>query len=122
MEKHEKLWEFEHGNKVYGAIIRHKQVITCCYDKTVKVLALENGEELHRLDHPNQCLNMDLSPNQSVLAVACSSAVVLWDMNKLVKIKQFDLGSGINDLRFNPSGDTLIVGLHKGEIFKIEMK
>ena len=122
MEKHEKIWEFVHGNKVYAAIVRDSQVITSCCDKIVRVLALENGEELHRLDHPDECHNIDLSPNKSLLAVACSSAVVLWDMNKLVKIKQFDLGRDVHDLRFNPSGLTLIVGLHNGEIFKIEMK
>ena len=122
MDKHEKIWEFVHGNKVYAAIVRDSQVITSCLDKIVRVLALENGEELHRLDHPDECRCIDLSPNKSLLAVACSSAVVLWDMNKLIKIKQFDLGSGINDLRFNPSADTLIVGLREGEIYKIEMK
>ena len=123
METEKKLWEFDHGDEVKSIIIRDDWVITCCEDKSVLVLALETGVELHRLcDHPSECQNVDLSPNKAVLAVACNSAVVLWDMKRLVKIKEMELGPDIMDLRFNPSGDRLIVGLKEGEVFKIEMK
>lgn len=123
MERHERLWELNHGDKVWSTILRDDQVITCCNDKSVRVLALESGEELHRLDHPDPCDNADLSPNKSLLAVACRSAVVLWDIRKAIKIEQFNLGSVslICELRFNPSGDKIIVGLHNGQVFKIEM-
>ena len=122
MERHEKLWELNHGDLVKSTILRDDQVVTCCADKTVRVLALDSGEELHRLEHPGSCVNADLSPNKSLLAVACKSAVILWDIRKAVKIEQFDLGSTINDVGFNPTGDKLIVGLHEGEVYKIELQ
>ena len=122
MEKQKKLWELNHGDEVWGTILRDDQLITCCRDKSVRVLALQSGELLNKLDQSDYCYNADLSPNGSLLAVACSSVVALWDIRKAVKIKEFDLGLRVNDLQFNPSGDKLIVGLHEGDIFKIEMK
>ena len=122
MEEHKKLWGFDHEDMVLGSILHDDQVIVCCYDDSVRVLALESGEELHRLEHPSSCCNADVSPNKSLLAVACNSAVVLWDMKKVVKLQELKLCSEIHDLRFNPSGDRLIVGSKDGEIFKIEME
>ena len=122
MERHEKLWELDHGDKVWCTILRDDQVITCCRDKSVRVLALQSGTELHRLEHPAACKNADLSPNKSLLAVACGSSVVLWDINNVVKVEQFDFDSRTFDLRFNPSGDRIIVGLGDGQVIKIEMK
>ena len=109
------------------------QVITCPDDKSVRVLALQSGEELHCLEHPSECNNIDLSPNKSLLAVACDSAVVLWDIKNAVKIGQFDFGyestcifertlGHIYDVRFNPTGDKIIAGLNGGEVFIIELK
>ena len=122
MERHEKLWQSDHGAIVWSIILRDDQVITCCNNKTVRVFTLQNGQELHCLEHPGPCYNADLSPNKSLMAVACDSAVVLWDIRNGVKIEQFDLGSDINDVQFNPSGDKLVVGLSDGQVFKIEMK
>ena len=122
MQNHKQLWQFDHEEKFWGIILHDNQLIACCADKSVRVLAIEDGEELHRLEHPGPCYNADLSPNKSLLAVACGPAVVLWDMRKAVKVKEFDLGPSVHDLRFNPSGDKLIVGKSDGEIFKIEMK
>ena len=121
MEKHEQLWELDHEDKVWDAVLRDNQLITCCEDMSVRILDLLSGNQLHRLEHPGACVNCDLSPNKSLLAVACSCAVVLWNLKTIVKIKQFELGSVINDVRFSPSGDRLIVGLQDGEIFKIDM-
>ena len=125
MERHEKLWESAQEDSVWYILLRDDQVITCCEDKSVRVLALQSGEELHRLEHPSPCNGADLSPNKKILAVACDSAVVLWDFKKAVKIEQFDLGtedSQVNDVRFNPTGDKLIAGLSEGEVFVIELK
>ena len=122
MERHEKLWESDEGAEYI--ILRDDQVITCGLDNSVRVLALQSGEELHRLKLPSDCNNIDLSPNNSLLAVGCGSAVVLLDIKKAVKIEQFDLGteeSPVNDVRFNPTGDKLIAGLHEGEVFIIEL-
>ena len=122
MERHEKVWQSDHGDKIYSVILRDEQVITCCFDKAVRVFSLQSGKKLHRLEHPGPCYNADLSPNKILLAVACDSAVVLWDIRNTVKIEQFDLGSKIYDLRFNQSGDKLVVGLYEGEVYKIELQ
>ena len=122
MESREMLWKFHHDDGLYGTILHGNQLILCCEDNAVRVLDLANGRVLHRLDHPDPCYNADLSPNKLLLAVACRSAVVLWDMRTLVKHKQFDLGYLVYDLRFNPTGDKLIVGLYEGEVFKIEIE
>ena len=125
MERHEKLWESAQEDSVWSILLRDNQVITCCEDKSVRVLALQSGEELHRLEHPSPCNSADLSPNKKILAVACDSAVVLWDFKKAVKIEQFDLGteeSQVIDVRFNPTGDKVIAGLCEGEVFVIELK
>ena len=121
MERHEQLWQSDYGDKVWSVVLRDRQVIACCGDKTVRVLALESGEELHRLEHPGPCKNADISPNKTLLAVACGSAVVIWDIRNAVKIEQFDLGAGIYDARFNPTGDKLVVGLYDGEVYIIEL-
>lgn len=125
METHEKLWQLDLESEVNCTVLRGDQVISCCSDETVRVLDLESGEQSHRLDHPYRCINADLSPNNSLLAVACDTAVVIWDMKKVVKMKEVELGSvenPVQDLKFNPTGDKLIVGLHEGEIFKIELE
>ena len=121
MESHEKLWELKNDVDEVSTMVRDGWVIICC-DKLVRILALDNGEELHRLDHSSVCNNADFSPNMNVLAVACDTGVVIWDMKKVAKMKELDLAPEVQDLRFNPSGDKLIVGAHTGEIFKIEMK
>ena len=121
MERHEKLWEVDHGHRVRSVMLRGDQVITCNEENSVIVLALQSGEELHRLEHPSRCYTADLSPNKSLLAVACHSAVVLWDIKKGVKIEQFNLGTGVHDVRFNTTGNRLIAGLYDGEVFKIEL-
>ena len=121
MDIHRQLWEFDHEDRVSCLIVRENWVITCC-GKSVRVLALESGAVLHCLDHPSSCSNADINPNKSILAVACYSSVVLWDMKKQVKMKEFDLAPDIRALQFNPSGDKIIVGAYEGEVFKIEMK
>ena len=121
MQRQEKLWGSDLGDEANCIILRGDQVITCCRDKSVRVFALESGEELYRLEHPGPCLNADLSPNKSLMAVACDSAVVLWDIRKAVKIEQFDLGASICDLQFNSSGDKVLAGSGDGQIFKIDL-
>ena len=122
METNKRIWQVDHGDKIWCSLLHDDKIITCCADKSVRISALESGEELHRLEHPGPCYNADLSPNKSMLAVACDSAVSLWDMDNVVKIREIELGFKIFDVRFNPSGNCLIVGLSDGEIFKIEMK
>ena len=57
-----------------------------------------------------------------MLAVGCGEGVVFWDARNAVKIEQFDLGTRVHDLRFNQSGDKLIVGLADGQVFKFDIE
>ena len=122
MEKHEKLWEFDHGDEIRHTILRDDQLVACCDGKCIIIVGCKNGKLLKKLHTSDYCYNIDLSPNGSLLAVACNSAVEFWDIRNAVRVKEFKLGTMICDLRFNPSGDTLIAGANNGEIFKIEMK
>lgn len=121
MEKHQKLWEFDNEHEIRGSVLLDDKLLACS-DKVVIMLAWEKGELLQRLNNYDYCYNIDLSPNGSLLAVACNSAVALWDIKNAVRVKEFKLGTNIFDLRFNPSGDKLIAGTNDGEIFEIEMK
>ena len=94
-------------------------LITSSQDKTVKFWDVHNGDEQHCLLHSSSCYNFDVY--KSVLAVATDSAVVLWNMESFAKIHEFKLGQNIFDLKFNPSGNKIIAGLHNGEVFKIEL-
>lgn len=121
MNECKKLWELDHGDLVSDTILCDDRLITCCEDASVRVLDLKSGEQLHRLEHPSPCINADLSRSKSLLAVASESAVVLWDFKNATKIKEFALEPDVKDVRFNPSGDKLIVALEQGEVVKIEM-
>ena len=122
MERHEKLWEFDTKDEVWSITLRDDQVIICGLDKSIRILALESGQELHHFEHPCPCYNADFNPNKSVLAVASQEGVVFWDVRNAVKIEQFEFGFPASDLRFNPSGDKLIVGLSDGRVFKFNIE
>ena len=122
METNSKVWQFQHDQKVNCVQLQNKQVISCSDDGSTRIWNLDTGIEIHRLAHESECNNFDLNSDQTLLAVASNGAVVLWDFKTATKIKEFKLGeTSPNDLRFNPAGDRLIVGLYDGRIFKIDL-
>ena len=121
MRTKEKLWQFQHEGKVYCVQLHENFVITCSADKTTRIWNLDNGQEVHKLSHPGRSWNFDLSPNQTLLAVASDTAVVLWDFKNATKIKEFKLDKNIFDVRFSPDGTRLVAGLYEGEVFKIDL-
>ena len=122
MQTNQKVAQFQHENEVRCVQLHNNRVISSSFDKSVKIWDILTGNELYNLPHSSVCHNFDLNSLQTVLAVACDTAVVLWDFKKAKKIKEFNLGNNINDVRFNPAGDTLVAGLQDGTVFKINLQ
>ena len=131
VEKDTKLCEINFGPnlEVLETNLRDDRLIASIGEDdqdTVRVVDLETGEELHRLVKTGVCISVvEMSPNIALVAVSYGNVVSLWDVKNEVIIKQLDLGNNdyrINDLKFNPSGDILLVGSDSGEIFKVDME
>ena len=121
MQTQTKLWQFEHEDEVYCLLFHENLLISCSQDKSTRVWNLANGKQIHRLDQSSRCKNFDISPDKSLLAIASSDDLVLFDFSRTTKIEEFKLGYSLNDVKFNRSGTRLLAGSHKGQVFKIDM-
>ena len=119
MEKDRQVWEFDHMDEVYCVKLFDKYLLTSSLDKSVQLWDLESGEQRHRMEHSSGCYNFDI--HKSLLAVGTKNTVELWDIRTSEKVEEFKLGNVHRDLRFNPSGSELVVGLGEGEVFIIRM-
>ena len=54
------------------------------------------------------------------MAVAFNYELILWDLKKGSKTTLADL-KNINDVRFNPAGNRIVVGLYEGDVYKIDL-
>ena len=135
VEKDTKLCEINFGPnpEILETSLRDDKLIASIAEyggqDTVRVVALETGEQLHRLHRVvkfEYCISVaEMSPNMALMAVSYGDVVSLWDVKNEVIIKQFDLGTkdnSINNLEFNPSGDILLVGSQSGDIYKVDME
>ena len=122
MQTNRKVTQFQHENQAWCVQLYDNLLVSCSLDKSTRIRDIITGNELHNLSHSSSCLNFDLNPLQTVLAVACNTAVVLWDFKNGKKIKQFNLGKSIRDVRFNLAGNTLVAGLYDGRVFKIDLQ
>ena len=122
MQTNRKRAEFQHEDKVWCVQLTNKFLISSSSDKSVKIWDLETEKVLYKLTHSRECYNFDLDRDKTVLAVASNTAVVIWDFKKGTKIKEYNPGNWIHDVRFNPAGDTLVAGLHDGRVFKISLQ
>ena len=116
-----KLWQFQHEDTVQCVQLHGNWLITCSHDESTRIWDLGKGKQIHRLEQSGRCQNSDISPNKSLLAIACRNELVLWDILKSRTIEYFNLGPMLCDVRFNPSGTRIIVGLLDGEVFKIDL-
>ena len=121
MQTNRKVAQFQIGNKVTCVKLHKNRVISSSLDQSVKIWDVYT-HQLCNLSHTNACYNFDLNPDKTVLAVACKTAVVLWDYEKAKKIKEFNLGKNMCDVRFNPAGNTLVAGSDDGRVFKIDLQ
>lgn len=109
----------KHDDAVWCVVIHKDMVITASHDKTVRVWEAQTGKLLHTLMHSAWCNNLDISPDQSLLAVAqgIDGAVSVWsleDFKHMAEIKLQHNGNA-SDVRFMDSR-TLIAGNLTGEI------
>ena len=54
------------------------------------------------------------------MVVAFNYELILWDLKKGSKTKLVEL-KNINDVRFNPAGNRIVVGLFEGDVYKIDL-
>ena len=122
MQTNRKVQQFQHEDDVMCVQLHDNLVISSSMDKSVKIWDVSTGNVHQNLSHSNVCYNFDLNPDKTVLAVACATAVVLWDFKKAKMIKEFSLEKTIVDVRFNPAGDKLVAGSVNGSVFKIGLQ
>ena len=54
------------------------------------------------------------------MVVAFNYELILWDLYKESKTKLAEL-KNINDVRFNPAGSRVVVGLYEGDVYKVDL-
>ena len=121
MRQRQILWQFQHQGDVNCVKLHENWLISCSEDNSTRIWDLEYGKQIHRLEQSSPCNNFDISPDESLIAVATDYELVLLDFSKLTTIKKFKLRSSHMDVRFNQSGSRLIVGIDGGEVFKIDL-
>ena len=121
MRTKQKLWQFQHEDKVWCVQLHENWLISCSNDKSTRIWDLGDGKQIHRFGQSSPCGKFDISPDKSLLAIICTDQLVLLDFSKGTRIKRLNLGWNHTDVRFNPSGTRLIVGLFEGEVFKVDM-
>ena len=97
-------------------------LISSGYDGTVRFFSRTSGEELHRLDHSNDCNWFDHNKTGKLLAVAGDNFVVIWKVNGFEKLKTFEFNTFVMRVDFNDIGNKIIVGLHDGNIHLIGLE
>ena len=117
MASSSKLFEVSHDGDVWCVKIVGKMIVSCG-DKTVRIWSLEDGTLLHKLQLPSWCDNFDLNSEKTLLAVAHTEGVSIWDFSNIIQIMEVELES-VSDVRFNDPGTTLIVGQFNGQVSKI---
>ena len=90
--------------------------------RTVRIWDLENGKELHKLEHSGECMTFDFNANKTLLAVGHETGISIWNWTTRTKAQEIEMYRPA-DVRFNESGKKLIVGSYSsGEIFIAEQK
>jgi serine/threonine protein kinase/WD40 repeat protein len=128
------LWEVKSGNgKVIAAVDR--SICDCAaFSPDGKMLAFPSGEKNITLFSVPDQKSSDIAlpllfagalafrPNSQQLAVACTSAIVFWDLAKKHAIGQLEIANGILKplLAFNKQGTRLALGHLHGDIRVID--
>ena len=113
------LFEVTHESYVYCVKVVGEMVISCG-DKSVRIWNLQDGKLLHKLQLSGWCLNFDMNNEKTLLAVAHTAGVSIWDFFDKIRISETEL-STVSDVRFNEQGTTLIVGQFDGQVSKIDL-
>ena len=127
MSRVEQVAVLKHDKAVICVLLSHHTAITASVDKTVRVWETRTGELLHILTHSTPCVNLDISSDKTLLAVAHSDdgdgdddgGVAVWSMDKFEKLADIKLGD-TQDVRFF-NDRTIVAGNNDGEIHMINM-
>ena len=109
-----KLFDGAHGTTVWCVKVIDEKVLSCG-DKIVRVWSLA-GRELYEFRHSNWCNNFDLNMDKTLLAVAHSDGLSIWNFSSRIKLKEIEIND-VWDVRFNESGTKLVFGLYDGTIY-----
>ena len=115
MKMNRQVAQFQHESDVRCVQLHNTLVLSASLDNSVKIWELETGEALHKLAHSGSCNNFDLSPSQTVLAVACQNAVVLWDFKTAKLFRRNKSKSSIFGTIFSTFDSTLLA-IHLSQV------
>ena len=116
-----KVAEFRHDLWVYCVEFHENWLISCSEDRSVRIWDVDNQKLVHQLNLRSDCQNFDISPTKLMLAVATFNGLEIWDLKKTTKIIEFELELCCADVRFNPAGDQIILGMLEGQVYKIDL-
>ena len=110
--------QMKHDGAVLGTVLHKDMVITASLDKTVRVWETRTGKLLHTLTHLGGCVNVDINPDKTLLAVAHHGGVTLWCLETFTNLGQAELGR-VTDVRFL-NNKRIIAGLYNGQVYLID--
>ena len=105
--------EAKMGRSEFGVLMPESRLIDWFLQANVKTLTWGSGIL-------TDSENIVFSADGSLLAVAFNYELILWDLKKGSKTKLVER-KNINDVRFNPAGNRIVVGLFEGDVYKIDL-
>ena len=99
MLDNKQVGQMKHDGAVLGTVLHKDMVITASVDKKVRVLETRTGKLLHTLTHLAGCVNVDINPDKTLLAVAHYDGVTLWSLETFTNLGNAQLGR-VTDVRF----------------------
>jgi WD40 repeat protein len=81
------------------------------YDGSVEIWSLDRGVVLQRFVNPSsRADDVAVSPDGKLVASACSSAAVIWDLTTGQLVRQLAINSSQGCVDFSPDGQRLVTG------------
>ena len=118
MSEVKQVAQMKHDDEVRCVVLHNDMVITASLDKTVRVWETRTGKLLHTLTHLGGCVNVDINPDKTLLAVAHHGGVTLWCLETFTNLGQAELGR-VTDVRFL-NNKRIIAGLYNGQVYLID--
>ena len=114
-------YEFTHGNNVYEMTVGREEtplynrVVSVSSDKFCRILDLETGAELRKINFDSQCWSLAVDKSQTVIAVGTDKKLTFIETANLTKVKEIALND-VYALAFNKRNDCLLAVTKNGEV------